>query len=443
MTAITLELLAVLGLICVNGFFSMAEMALVACRKSRLQALAEAGNRRAGTCLRLREHPETFLSAVQIGITLASVLASAYGGATLAGELAAALHTIPVLAPYAHALSLASVVVPIAVVTLLFGELVPKRLALARPEGLAMAAAPVMRALLFVSRPAVRLLGLATRGVVRLLGFDGVGGEQDVTEEDIRGLLREGMLHGALEHEEHAIMERVLRLTDRPLDVIMTHRSKIDRIDIDAPAKEALAAMMESPHTRFPVVRGDFSQVLGVVRAKDVLAGYLRDGRIDLAGHLTPPVFLPETLRGLSLLSRFRQSPRLHLALVVDEYGDVVGMVTAADVFEDMVGDLPGLSGYDEPAVVAREDGSFLIDAATPMDEAAAALSLPRPWPEDVSEATLAGFLLERLGRIPAIGDKLTALGATFEIVDMDGRRIDRVLVTPALKKTDHTGPDA
>ncbi|EFL52910.1 protein of unknown function DUF21 [Solidesulfovibrio fructosivorans JJ]] len=431
MTAIILELLAVVGLICVNGFFAMAEMALVASRKSRLQGLAEAGNRRAGACLRLREDPETFLSAVQIGITLASVLASAYGGATLAGELAAFLHTIPILSPYAHALSLAGVVVPIAVITLLFGELVPKRLALARPEGLAMAAAPVMRALLFASRPAVRLLGLATRGVVRLLGFGGGGGEPAVTEEDIRGLLREGMLHGALEHEEHAIMERVLRLTDRPLDVIMTHRSKIDRIDIDAPAEETLAAMMESPHTRFPVVRGDFSQVLGVVRAKDALAGYLRDGRVDLAGHMTPPVFLPETLRGLSLLARFRQSPRLHLALVVDEYGDVVGMVTAADVFEDMVGDLPGLSGHEEPAMVRRADGSLLIDAATPMDEVAAALSWPRPWPEDVGDATLAGFLLERLGRIPAIGDTLAARGATFEIVDMDGRRIDRVLATP------------
>jgi putative hemolysin len=429
MTALSLQVLAVLGLIAVNGFFAMAEMALVAARKTRLRALADAGNRRAGLCLRLLAHPETFLSTVQIGMTLAGVLASAYGGATLASELAAYLHAVPALAPYAHALSLAAVVAPIAVATLVFGELVPKRLALARPEGLALFTAPTMRALLAVCRPVVWLLGLATRGVLRLLGIGGRH-EPALTEDDIRSLLREAALSGTLEHAEGEIMERLLRLTDRPLDVIMTHRSKIDRIDSDAPEAEILKTMMESSHTRFPVVRGDFAQVLGVVRAKDVLAGYLRNGRIDLAAHMTPPVFLPETLRGLSLLSRFRQSPRLHQALVVDEYGDVVGMVTAADVFEDMVGDLPGLSGNDEPEVVRREDGSLLIDAATPMDEVAAALSVPRPWPDDFTGATLAGFLLERLGRIPAIGDTLSALDATFEIVDMDGRRIDRVLVT-------------
>jgi len=170
---------------------------------------------------------------------------------------------------------------------------------------------------------------------------------------------------------------------------------------------------------------------LGIVRAKDVLADRLRTGKINLRAHLSPPVFLPETMRGLEILSRFRQSPRVHLALVVDEYGDVVGMVTAADVFEDLVGDLPGLAGFDEPSVVRREDGSFFIDAATPMDEVAAALALPRPWPEEFAGATLAGFLLTRLGRIPAIGDTLAAHGATFEIADMDGRRIDRVLVAP------------
>ncbi len=430
MSSVLLELAAVLALILVNGFFAMAEMALVASRKPRLTALAEAGNTRATLCLRLLAAPETFLSAVQIGITLAGVLASAYGGATLAAELAAHLHTVPLLAPYAHALSLAAVVVPIAVGTLVLGELVPKRLGLSRPEPLAMAAAPVMHGLMYISRPLVWALGLATQGLLRLFGL-GHGGEAAVTEEDIRGLLREGALHGAIEHAERDIMERLLRVTDRPLDVIMTHRSRIDCIDADADEEAITRVMLESPHTRFPVVRGDFHEVLGIVRAKDVLAERLRSGAIDLKAHLTPPVFLPETMRGLDILSRFRQSPRVHLALVVDEYGDVVGMVTAADVFEDLVGDLPGLAGYDEPSVVRRADGSFFIDAATPMDEVAAALSLPAPWPAEFAGATLAGFLLTRLGRIPAIGDTLTAHGATFEIADMDGRRIDRVLVAP------------
>jgi len=430
MTSISFEFLAVVVLILINGFFAMAEMALIASRKSRLSSLAEAGSRRARLCLRLREHPETFLSAVQIGMTLAGVLASAYGGATLAAGLASAMEGSPAFAPYAHALSLGAVVVPIAVLTLVLGELVPKRLGLARPESLAMAAAPVMRLLLLTARPVVWFLDIATRACLRLLGF-GAAHEPAVTEEDIRGLLHEGARLGVLAHAESDIMERLLRLTDRPLDVIMTHRSKIDRIDVDATKDVMLATMLGSPHTRFPVVRGDFSEVLGVVRAKDVLAGFVRDGRLDLKGHMAPAVFLPETMRGLALLARFRQPPRLHLALVVDEYGDVVGMVTAADVFEDMVGELPGLSGHGEPAVVRRDDGSLLIDAATPMDEVAAAMRLPRPWPEDFSGATLAGFVLERLGHIPAMGERFSAHEALFEIVDMDGRRIDRVLVTP------------
>ncbi|WP_300160748.1 hemolysin family protein [Solidesulfovibrio sp.] len=430
MTSIMLELAAVLALILVNGFFAMAEMALVASRKPRLTTLANAGSARAKLCLRLLASPEAFLSAVQIGITLAGVLASAYGGATLAAALAEYLRTVPLVAAYAHGLSLAGVVVPISVATLVLGELVPKRLGLARPERLAMAAAPVMHGLMLVSRPAVWGLGLATRGLLRLFGL-GHGGETAVTEEDIRGLLREGALHGAIEHAERDIMERLLRVTDRPLEVIMTHRSRIDRIDADADDEAIVAAIMDSSHTRFPVVRGDFREVLGIVRAKDLLADRLRNGTIDLKARLTPPVFLPETIRGLDILSRFRQSPRVHLALVVDEYGDVVGMVTAADVFEDLVGDLPGLAGFDEPSVVRREDGSFFIAAATPMDEVAAALALPQPWPAEFAGATLAGFLLTRLGRIPAIGDKLTAHGATFEIADMDGRRIDRVLVSP------------
>lgn len=430
MTETLLQLGAVLALIGVNGFFAMAEMALVASRKPRLQTLAASGSLRARLCLRLRERPEAFLSAVQIGMTLAGVLASAYGGATIAAELADYLHTVPNLAPYAHGLSLAAVVVPIAVATLIFGELFPKRLALSRPETLAMAAVPAMHGLMLLSRPVVWALGLATHGLLRLFGL-GQGNETAVTEEDIRGLLREGAQHGVIEHAERDIMERLLRVTDRPLDVIMTHRSRLDALDVDATEADHLAVMLKSPHTRFPVVRGDFEEVLGIVRAKDVLADRLRTGKIDLTAHLTPAVFLPETMRGLDILARFRQPPRVHLALVVDEYGDVVGLVTAADVFEDLVGDLPGLAGYDEPSVVRREDGSFFIDAATPMDEVAAALSLPRPWPEAFAEATLAGFLFTRLGRIPAIGDRLTAYGASFEIADMDGRRIDRVLVSP------------
>jgi len=424
------ELLAVLALILVNGFFAMAEMGLVASRKARLRALAEAGSRRARTCLRLLGQPDVFLSTVQIGITLAAVLGSAYGGATLAPALAQYLRTVPALAPYAETLSLACVVAPITLLTLLFGELVPKRLALARPEQVAIFAAPVMAGLLYIGRPLVWFLGLATRASLGLLGLGG-GGAPPVTEEDIRGLLLEGRRHGILEIAEHDIMERLQRLADRPLGVIMTHRSRVDWLDADADEETIIETMLASPHTRLPVCRGDFAEVIGVVRARDVLAGRIRTGRLDLAGHAAPAQFLPETMRGLDLLAAFRETAGLRLALVVDEYGDVVGVVTAADLFADMVGELAGQMGAAESDIVSRPDGSLLVDAATPMDEVAAALGLPRPWPEEFSAGTLAGFVLARLGRIPRIGEAFTAHEATFEVVDMDGRRIDRVLVTP------------
>ncbi len=431
MTSMTFELLAIFVLILINGFFSMAEMALVAARKARLAALAAGGDKRAKLCLRLREHPEAFLSAVQIGITLAGVLASAYGGATLAAALADSLVAFPRLAPYAHALSLVAVVVPITVLTLLLGELVPKRLGLARPEKLAMFTAPAMRGLMLACVPAVWFLGLATRGIMRLFRLSG-GNEPPVTEEDIRGLLHEGALHGVLEHAERDIMERLLRVADRPLGVIMTHRSRVDWLDVDASEEENLERILASPHTRFPVCRGDFAEVLGVIRAKDVVADRLRTGRFDLAAHLVQVPFLPETLRGLDLLAHFKETPHPRLAMVVDEYGDMLGVVTATDVFEDMVGDMAGAGAPNEPSVVLRADGSYLIDAATPMDEVAAVLELPQPWPGHFAGGTLAGFVLDHLDHIPELGETFAAHGATFEVVDMDGRRIDRILVTPA-----------
>jgi putative hemolysin len=438
MSSFAFELAAVLVLILANGFFAMAEMALIASRKARLTALAEAGSRRAKACLRLLAQPEAFLSTVQIGITLAGVLGSAYGGATLAPALATALAGVPPLAPYAETLSLACVVVPIAFFTLLLGELVPKRLALARPERLALVAAPVMNGLLLVCRPAVWFLGLSTRASLKLLGL-GSDSAPAVTEEDIRGLLLEGRRHGILEDAEHDIMERLLRLADRPLGVIMTHRSRADWLDVETDEETLLQDLLASSHTRFPVCRGDFSEVLGVVRAKDVLAGRIRTGRLDLAAHLTQAHYLPETMRGLDLLAAFRDTPGLRLALVVDEYGDVVGVVTAADVFADMVGELAGQTGAAEADVVRRPDGSLLVDAATPMDEVAAALGLPRPWPEDFATGILAGFVLAQLGHIPRIGESFTAHETIFEVVDMDGRRIDRVLVTPPSEEEEGT----
>lgn len=434
MYQIYFEIAAILLLVLCNGFLAMSEMAVVAAMKIRLESRAREGRRGARHALRLKENPEAFLSTVQIGITLVGVLTGAFGGATLAERLRVWLLDFPSLEPYAGALSIALVVAPVTYLTLVFGELVPKRLAFGAPERMAALTAPVMNLLMKLALPFVKLLGGSTALVVRLLGQSS-DAEPRVTEEDVRGMASEAVKAGAIERRERDMLESIFRMGDRTVEAIMIHRSKIEWIDLDDPYEESVRKIMRSPFSRFPVAQEDLADTVGVISAKEFLALYATDKRVEFTDPrvLHQPFYVPETTRVLALLDRFKQERRMHFALVLDEYGDIRGIVTLNDILESIVGDIPGADDMPEPGAVRREDGSWLLDGLLPMDEVVALLGIPPSLMEPTEGYfhTVAGFVLHHLGRIPETGDVLHWHGLRFEIVDMDGNRIDKVLAMP------------
>ncbi len=441
-------------LILINGFFSLAEMSLVASRKVRLRQDAERGDKSSATALRLLREPDRLFSTVQIGITLVGILTGAYGGASLSEHLADALSRVNVLRPYSGPLAFGLVILAITYLTLVLGELVPKRMAFGNPEACARRTAPFMALLLRVSMPLVQLLSASSRAASRLLRLP-EGGDRAVTEEDIRGLIGEGAASGVVEHAERDMLDRIFRLGDRRAGSLMTHRSQVEWLDLDMPDEENMLRIAQSSHSCFPVARGDIAAATGVLKARDFLAARLATPDIPMDGFIRQPLYIPETARALTLLDLFRHSEGLPFALVVDEYGEVQGVVTPNDVLEAVVGELPDESGDPDPAAVRREDGSWLLDGLLPFDEMCSLAGLGVPDESDGTDGrggrgdrpgsyeTLAGFMLHRLGRMPAMGDALRWRGHRFEIVDMDGRRIDRVLVTPDPERADDVGDDA
>ncbi|MGB9800885.1 MAG: hemolysin family protein [Thermanaerothrix sp.] len=424
-----LEILIILLLILINGFFAMSEMALVSARKVRLQQQAEEGEKGAKTALALTESPNQFLSTIQIGITLIGILAGALGGATLSGDLARWLAQWPALAPYSQALALAIVVLLTTYFSLVLGELVPKRLALYYPEKIATAVARPMVALSRLTAPLVKLLSASTEVGLRLLGVRPAP-EPEFTEEDIRGLIEQGTQEGIFESSEQRMVEGVFRLGDRTVDAIMTPRTEIEWLDLDESPQEIVQQVLNSRHTRFPVARGDLDNVLGVISARDVLTQFLRGGEFDLQPWLKPPLFVPDSMTVLKVLEALRGA-RVSLALVIDEYGGVLGMVTHYDVLEAIVGELGEAGESEEPLLVQREDGSWLMDGLLPIDRFKEVFNLESlPDEERVGYQTLAGFILSQLGAIPTAGQTFEWNGLRFEVVDMDGRRIDKVLVS-------------
>ncbi|NDY55704.1 HlyC/CorC family transporter [Desulfovibrio sulfodismutans] len=415
--------------ILLNGFFALSEMALVSANRLRLLADAKAGSRGAAKALSLLDRPEAFFPTVQVGITLVGVFTGAFGGATLAEPLAGYVSGIPALAGYAASLSLGIVVAGLTYLSIVAGELVPKRLAFAHPERLAVACAPAMSWLMAASTPVVRFLGGSTELVLRLLGVSAAPG-REMTEEDLRGLLSEAARTGVLEQGERRMVERILRLGDRRVGLCMTHRLKVRWLDVQASLEHNLRVVMDNPYSRYPVAREDISAIMGVVRAKEFLAAMAADKTPDLAALAHDPLYVLESTRVLTLLERFRTRPGMRFAVVVDEYGDVQGIITLGDILEAVVGDIPSPDEAEEPAAVRREDGSWLLDGLLPVDEAFDLVGLAAPTPEE-AHRTLAGFVLARLHHAPAMGDVIEHAGWRFEIVDMDGRRIDRVLASP------------
>ena len=425
-----LEILIILLLIVANGLFSGAEIAIVSARRHRLQQLSEKGKRSAKVALRLADSPNEFLSTVQIGITLIGILSGAVGGATVARRLAPLLDQLPLLRPYSEGLSFGLVVAVITFLSVVIGELVPKRLALASPERLACAMAPTMRWLSRVSAPVVHLLGQSTDALLRLLGVS-TSSEPDITEDEIKAMIRQGADSGVFEEVEHDMVQRVLRLGDRTIKTLMTPRTDICWLDVEEPLEDSLQEVLESTHSRFPVGRGSLDECLGVVRVRNLLSAKLHGEPINLEELLQPPLFVAESTRALSVLEQFKRSG-IHIALVTDEFGGVEGLVTLNDLMEGIVGDLPSVDDEEEPLVVTREDGSWLVDAGLDLDAFTELIDHDIfGIDQEGRYHTLAGFVMHVLERIPREADHFEWQGYRFEVMDMDGKRVDKLLVTP------------
>ncbi len=440
-SGLSTELLIILLLLLGNGVFAMAEMAVVSVRKARLKQLAEEGDERAKKALALANEPTRFLSTVQVGITLIATIAGAYGGAVVAEQLAEPLRTaFPQFAAQAHWIANGLVVLVITVLSIVIGELVPKRIALSNPEGVARHVSVPISRLSSLAHPLVHLLSTLTEGIIKLLGV-GRSKEAPVTEEEVNILIEQGMQAGVFNKTEKEMVAGVLELDQMPVTSLMTPLPKIVFLNLDDPDEANWRKVVASGHSHFPVYQGNRDQILGMVSVKSIWANSAFGLSTNLRNLLTPPVVVPETMMAIALLEQFKKSGK-HIALVTDEFGSIQGLVTINDVFEAIVGALPEPGQRAAPAAKQREDGSWLIDATLDTDTVKAMLDLDRlPSEEETTFQTLGGFVMTHLGRIPRAGDYFDHAGWRFEVVDMDRHRIDKVLVakTPppaAVQKT-------
>ncbi len=426
--SLSTELAVIAVLILFNGFLAMSELAVVSSRKARLQALADAGSGGAKRALALLEDSGRFLSTVQIGITLVGVLAGAFSGATLATRFAAWMaDAVPEAAVWSEEVGLAVVVGAITYLSLIVGELVPKQVALANPERMAVLAAPVMRVISTVAAPLVWVLNRSSRAVLALLRVE--ARESAMSEEEIKAIIGESAAAGVLAPEENEMMRAVMRFADRKVRTIMTPRREIDWLDLTESHDEIIARIRATKHARYPVCRGEVDNLMGVVLAKDILDRTLAGEDFDLPALIREVEVVPDGAGALSVLERLKRSP-IHMAVVVDEYGSVEGVVTAADVLGELVGGLSEHGETWEPQAVRRHDGSWLIDGDMDAVRAAEVIGYPR-LAARASFATIAGFMLTGFRTLPVAGEAFSRDGFRFEVVDMDGRRIDKVLVVP------------
>jgi len=425
--AIASEIVVILLLIVVNGVFSMSELALVSVRRARLAVLERKAVAGATTALQLSEDPQRFLPTVQVGITLVSILSGVFGGARVGHHLAEYLVGYPYVGPIAEPLSLGVVVVVVTYLTMVLGELVPKQLALRRPELIAARVARPIAGLARVAGPVVWLLSASSALILRLFGLHRAP-QQTVTEEELKALLAEGAQAGVLEFEERDMIERVLRLADKPVRAIMTPRTELAWIDRTDPPRDIAATLKSAPHSRFVVCDGSVDNVVGVVQAKDILDRILSGGELSVGAALRQPMVMPDTVTALDALERLRPDP-LGMALVLDEYGSFEGVVTAADVLEAIVGDPSRPAGQSNGGETVGEPALLVLEGLTPVDELKARLDLP-DLPNEGHYHTVAGLVLALLRRLPSPGDRIVFGGWRFEVLEMDGRRVDRVQVS-------------
>jgi putative hemolysin len=434
-TSIWFEIVIVLFLVLLNGFFAMSELAIVSARRARLKPLAEGGHRGAKKAIELAEDPTLFLSTVQIGITLVGIVAGAYSGATLSAPLAYALNDWPLVAPYAYPIAVTIVVASITYLSLIIGELVPKRIAMNHAEAIAMRVSVPMSIIARIGAPLVLLLRVSTKAVLTLIGL---GGERDnmVTEEEVKTMVAEGTESGVFAQAEQHMIEGVLHLADYTIRSIMTPRPDVDWIDIDDDDEATIQHIIASHHSRLLLCQGSVDEVLGVVRAKDLLHQIATGQPFDPRACVKPALTLHETTTILRLLELFRQAPT-RMAIVLDEYGSVEGLVTLADIFMVIAGEMAEPDQPDD-SIVTRGPGSWLIDGRTRLIDVERKIGATDFVHNDYS--TLAGLVLHRLGRLPRVGESVIYNGFRMEVVDLDGRRIDRVLVDRLDNPTEDNG---
>jgi putative hemolysin len=430
------EVVIILVLTVLNGVFSMSETAVVSVKRVLLQKRAEAGDDRARDALELARQPDRFLSTVQVGITLIGILAGTFGGARLSADIAAALQKVGVPTNLSNTLGLILVVAFITYVSLVIGELVPKTIALNDPENVACRVARPMTLLSRFMSPVVGFLAASTRAVLWLLRIRPAD-EGGVTEDEVKLLIRQGTRAGIFEEEEQEIVEGVFRTADRRVSSLMSPRREIVYLDVEDSWAENRAKIRASGYSAYPVCAGSLDHVLGVVVLKRLWEAWETSGaggEVDLRAVAQPPLYLPEGTQALVALDRFKGA-RQHIALVVDEYGGVVGLFTLHDVVEAMVGEVPDAQPRASEAV-RRPDGSWLVDGQMATDEFRHLLDVRELPPDEGEYATMGGLAMALLERIPAVGDRFTWAGLAFEIVDMDGNRVDRLLVTPPTPPT-------
>jgi putative hemolysin len=429
-------ILVIVLLIIVNGVFVMAEMAVVSSRKPRLQQSASEGSHGARTALDLAMQPDRFLATVQIGITLIAILMGAIGERMLAERLSSKLREIPRLVGYSETIAFSIVVIAITYLSLVIGELVPKRVALHNPERIASAVAGLMNFLSKLCAPAVMLISGSTRLVIGALGL-GPAEAPPVTEEEIKVMMEQGTEAGVFEETEHDIVKSIFKLGDRAVSALMKPRRDVVWLDVEDPFSENQKKLASSLYSRFPVGQGSLDNVLGIVQTKDLLTRCLAGSKVDLRENLRPPLFVPEGLPALRLLEMFKKS-RTHMALVVDEYGGIEGLVTLNDILEDLVGEVASVDMPEEQQIHQRPDGSWLIDGKLQVDDLKEVLKISKlPDEESGSYQTLGGLVMLQVGRVPVTGDTFETEGYKFEVVDMDGKRVDKVLVSKKANTAD------
>jgi putative hemolysin len=430
MNAVLFEIFILLILIMANGIFSMSEMSVVSASEARLQQRANAGDRKARNALKLANAPERFVTTIQIGITLIGILTGAFGEATIAEKLTGAMSIVPAIEPYSETLSLIIVVICITYVSVVMGELVPKRLALKAPEQIASTVAGPMRLLSRFASPVVSLLNFSTNAVLRLFGVRD-SSESPASEEEIQVLINQSTEAGILEVDEQKIVERAFRLDDQPINALMTARRRIFWLDIERPQQENLNLINNSFYSRFPVCQGELDNVVGIVKIKELFTHCVTDTSVGLTAVMRQPLFVHENVKASQTLELFKQS-KMHLALIVDEYGVIQGLVTLNDILQALVGYIPPDEALIEPQAVQQEDGSWLLDGMLPISDFKALFDLEElPDEKKNTYHSMGGFVIAQLGGIPTTTDYFDWNNFRLEVINMDSNRVDKVRVTP------------